>query len=64
VPRPLIEMLSAEIRKILAQPDVRERLASQFAEPVGSTPAVFAKLVAGEIVTWTAVAKAGGIKAE
>jgi len=64
VPRPLIDMLSAEIRKILAQPDVRERLASQFAEPVGSTPAVFAKLVAGEIVTWTAVAKAGGIKAE
>lgn len=63
-PRPVIDKLSAEIRKILAQPDVRERLATQFAEPIGSTPAAFGKLVADEIVTWTAVAKAGGIKAE
>ena len=64
MPKPLIEKLSAEIRKVLALPDVRERLASQFAEPVGSTPAAFGKLVASEIATWTAVARAGGITAE
>ncbi len=64
VPRPLIEKLSTEVAKILAQPDVKERLATQFAEPVGSTPSAFGKLVTGEIATWTAVAKAGGIKAE
>lgn len=64
VPRPLVEKLAGEISKALALPDVKERLATQFAEPVGSTPAAFGKLVIGEIATWTAVAKAGGIKAE
>lgn len=64
VPRPLVEKLAAEIAKVLALPDVKERLGTQFAEPVGSTPAAFGKLVTGEITTWTAVAKAGGIKAE
>ena len=64
VPRPLVEKLAGEISKVLALPDVKERLATQFAEPVGSTPAAFGKLVIGEIATWTAVAKAGGIKAE
>lgn len=64
VPRPLVEKLAGEISKVLALPEVKERLATQFAEPVGSTPAAFGKLVIGEIATWTAVAKAGGIKAE
>ena len=64
VPRPLVEKLAGEISKVLALPDVKERLATQLAEPVGSTPAAFGKLVIGEIATWTAVAKAGGIKAE
>ena len=64
VPRPVVEKLAGEISKVLALPDVKERLATQFAEPVGSTPAAFGKLVIGEIATWTAVAKAGGIKAD
>ena len=64
VPRPVVEKLAGEISKVLALPEVKERLATQFAEPVGSTPAAFGKLVIGEIATWTAVAKAGGIKAE
>ena len=64
VPRPLVEKLAGEISKVLALPEVKDRLATQFAEPVGSTPAAFGKLVIGEIATWTAVAKAGGIKAE
>jgi tripartite-type tricarboxylate transporter receptor subunit TctC len=49
---------------MLYLPDVKERFASQFAEPVDSTPLAFGKLIASEISTWTAVAKAGGIKAE
>ncbi len=63
-PRPVIDKLAAEITKVLSMPDVRERVASQFAEPIGSTPAAFGKLIASEISTWTAVAKASGIKAE
>ncbi len=63
-PKPVVDKLYAEIKKLLEQPEVRERLSSQFAEPVASTPAAFGKLVTGEIATWTAVAKAGGIKAE
>lgn len=63
-PKPIIDKLSAAITKMLNLPDVKERFASQFAEPVDSTPAAFGKLIASEISTWTAVGKAGGIKAE
>ncbi len=63
-PKPLIEKMSAEITKVLNMPDVKERFATQFAEPVYGTPAAFGKLIATEISTWTAVAKAGGIKPE
>ena len=63
-PKPIIDKLAAAISQMLALPEVRERFASQFAEPVDSTPAAFGKVVTSEIATWTAVAKAGGIKAE
>lgn len=63
-PQPVIDRMSAEITKILNMPDVKERFATQFAEPVYGTPAAFGKLIVSEIATWTTVAKAGGIKAE
>jgi tripartite-type tricarboxylate transporter receptor subunit TctC len=63
-PRAVIDRLHAEMAKIVAMPDVRERFEAQHAEIVGGTPDAMAKFVAGEIAQWTAVAKAGGIKAE
>jgi tripartite-type tricarboxylate transporter receptor subunit TctC len=63
-PKPVLERLHAEMMKIVKLPDVRERFAVQQAEVVGSTPAEFERFIAREIANWTAVARAGNIKAD
>ena len=54
-PKPIVDKLAAEVQRILDLPDVRERLASLGAEPVGSTPAEFAGHVRREIDKWSRV---------
>jgi tripartite-type tricarboxylate transporter receptor subunit TctC len=62
--REIVTRLHAEIVRALAQPDVRERLAADGAEPVGSTPEQFAAFIKSEIDKWARVARAAGIHAE
>ena len=64
LPKPLVDRLHGEIIRALEAPDVRKRFSTQSAEVIGSSPAEFRKLIAGEIATWRAVANTGGIKAE
>jgi 2-hydroxychromene-2-carboxylate isomerase len=42
--------------------DVKDKLATDGAEPIGSTPAEFAALIRDELEKWTKVAKAAGIE--
>ena len=64
LPRDITERLSAEVAKLLKLPDVRERLATQGMDPIGSTPAQFAEFVRKENEQWSKVVKAAGVKAE
>jgi tripartite-type tricarboxylate transporter receptor subunit TctC len=63
-PRPIISRLHAEIVKVLALPDVRDRLVSQGIDPVGNTPEQFAAYMRTEIVKWAKIIKATGVTAE
>ena len=63
-PRPIVQKIYADSAKILAQPDVRERLAGLGLEPVGSTPEQFDAFVRAEIAKWAKVVKANNIKAD
>ena len=63
-PKPIVDKLAAEVQRILDLPDVRERLASLGAEPVGSTPAEFAGHVRREIDKWSRVVKASGARVD
>lgn len=63
-PKLIVTRLHSEMKKILAQREVRERFEAQHAVVVGSAPAEFGKFVAREIAQWKEVAKAGNIKAE
>jgi len=56
--------LRDEVVKVLAMPDVREFLAAQGAEPVGSTPEQFAAFIKSETAKWGAAVKAAGLKPE
>ncbi|MEO8305376.1 MAG: tripartite tricarboxylate transporter substrate binding protein [Betaproteobacteria bacterium] len=61
-PKDIVNRLSAEIAIIARSPEMRERLASLGAEPVGSTPEEFAAVIARDIAKWTTLAKSVGIK--
>lgn len=63
-PREIVKRLHAEITRIITLPEVRDRLAGEGAQFVGSTPDEFTQFVRAEIVKWGKVVKTSGAKAE
>ncbi len=63
-PEAIVQKMSDAVAKALAQPDVRERLATLGFEPVGSSPAALRVLVEREVPKWGDVARRAGIKPE
>lgn len=63
-PRETVAQIHAAVTKALADPGVRERIASQGAEPGGIAPEAFAKFIADETRRWSELAKAAGVKPE
>jgi tripartite-type tricarboxylate transporter receptor subunit TctC len=60
-PAPVIARLNAEAVKALQSDEMKEKLALDGAQPVGSTPAEFAALIRSELDKWTRVARAAEI---
>ena len=56
------EKILAEVRRILATPEMRERLSSEGSEPGGMSPADFRRHMEREITKWTKVVKTTGLK--
>ena len=63
-PRPVIQRLNAEVVKALQNPEVRQKLALQGVEPLGSTPEEYGVYVREEISRWARVVKQAGISLE
>ena len=63
-PREVIVRLNRELAAILRMPDVRERLATQGAEPVGNTPEEYARSLKADLARWAQVVAATGIRAD
>jgi tripartite-type tricarboxylate transporter receptor subunit TctC len=61
-PKDIVATLNREIVRILAQPDMKERLAALGFDPIGSTPDQFAARIKSELAMWTKVIRAAGIK--
>jgi tripartite-type tricarboxylate transporter receptor subunit TctC len=49
MPRDLVEKLQSEVAKIVAQPEIKQRLETLGFEPIGSTTEYFAKFIADEM---------------
>jgi tripartite-type tricarboxylate transporter receptor subunit TctC len=60
-PREAISRLYAEVAKIMAMPDIRERLPAMGNEAVGSTPEQFTAKYHADIAQYAQVVKAAGI---
>ena len=60
-PRPVLERLESELRAVMATPDIRQRLAANGAEAVGSSSADFTRFVQTETAQWARVIKTAGI---
>ena len=63
-PKAIIEKLSTEIARIVAIPDVREKLRSQGAEPYISSPEKFTALMKADMARYAKIVKAANIKFE
>jgi tripartite-type tricarboxylate transporter receptor subunit TctC len=59
----IVGKISGELMQMLSTPEVRQRMALEGADPVGSTPEEFSKRLAGEIAKWTKVVKDAGLTA-
>jgi tripartite-type tricarboxylate transporter receptor subunit TctC len=61
-PKPIIDKLHDAVVKAVAAPDVVAEFAKQGMNPVGNTPAEFAKMLAEDLDRWTKVIKEAGIE--
>jgi tripartite-type tricarboxylate transporter receptor subunit TctC len=63
-PRPVVEILSRQLARIVGLPDVQQVLATLGFSPVGSTPEEFAAQIKADIEKWSKVVRDAGIKIE
>jgi tripartite-type tricarboxylate transporter receptor subunit TctC len=61
-PPAVIERVHGEAITALRSPEMKQRLATDGAEPLGTTPAEFAAFIRRELDKWTKVAQAAGIE--
>jgi tripartite-type tricarboxylate transporter receptor subunit TctC len=63
-PAPIVERLSRELRAAVMSKDVRERMLSEGAQPLASTPAEYAAEIDSEERKWSALVKSLNLKIE
>ncbi|MCC7486157.1 MAG: tripartite tricarboxylate transporter substrate binding protein [Burkholderiales bacterium] len=63
-PRAIVDRLSDELRKVLAEPAVRDQITKRGISPEATTASEFDKLIRADMVKWAKVVKAAGIQPE
>ncbi len=63
-PAPIVQKLNAELRAILAESDIRQKLEQQGANPAPMDQEVFARLIRDDVARWGELIRAAGIQPE
>ena len=63
-PAPVVARLNAALVKVLADAEVKKKLAEQGAEPHGEKPEQFAEFIRKEAAKWSKVVKDSGASAD
>jgi tripartite-type tricarboxylate transporter receptor subunit TctC len=61
-PKPIIDKVSADVRRAIAMPDLEARIYEMGLEPVGDSPTEFRAKLQSEMTHWTRVIKETGIR--
>ena len=61
-PRDVVARLNGEVLRVLSTAEMKERFATQGAEPAGNSPEQFASFIKTELDKWAKVVKAANIK--
>jgi tripartite-type tricarboxylate transporter receptor subunit TctC len=62
MPQPIVTKLHDELVRVLAQPDVRERIVHDGSEPVGNEPQAFRDFMTADLNKWAKLVKESGAK--
>jgi tripartite-type tricarboxylate transporter receptor subunit TctC len=63
-PKPVVDKLSADANRVLADSEVRTRMQALGADPSGNTPEEFARFIRDDQAKWAKLMRETGIKAE
>jgi tripartite-type tricarboxylate transporter receptor subunit TctC len=63
-PRPIVERLNAALARIIAMPDVQQKIADSGGTPLSSTPEEFARRIRADVEKFGQIVKSAGIKVE
>jgi tripartite-type tricarboxylate transporter receptor subunit TctC len=61
-PQALIEAINKDVVEAIMSKAVREKLASQYMEPVGNSPSAFRQVIESEIARWAPIVRAADVK--
>ena len=63
-PRPIVDLISGELRKLLASSDITDRVASEGGDVTPSSPEEYASVIAREDAVWSKLIKTLNLKVE
>ena len=63
-PRDIVAKLNAEVNRVLALPDTKDRFQKAGVEPTGGSPEDFARFIRGEVDKWGKVVRDASIGAD
>ena len=63
-PKPIVDKISADLQKVLAMPDIKDKLAAQGFTAEWMKPADFGSYLQKEVPKWGAIVKSGNVKVD